>query len=569
MKKAIKPRDNNVVDYWQSATDLLLALLLVLLLVIALLLLYLMQLPDQSFNELWGTQPNPLVGMTEMNEHGTSWEPHVEDPDEEHGDGDGGGGSGRYEEDEFHFEYPIPSAGGGFGDEWGKAAVYVTVVDGETKRAIREEGVTFELYQVYNQSRNVDYLEHPELLHGAIRYLNTYYPKKVEYRNFKTTEEGVYYLPEKIEEGGYYFREITEPKGYDASDVIYYEIDKNYDWNDPYVVSVPLFPSKNFVRARLLDSETGEEIYDGSFQVHAEGDVITADETVRYVDGERADVFRVTDKELGYAESKGLYLGTYKLSQNAAPRYYTTVPDVVEVEVKKKNGLEPEVHEFFCEKTAINLHLVDDLFANMDLEGASFILTGENVETKRATTDTAGSIVFTNLEKNVTYHLRQETAPEGYQLDKREYTFFVDTTGHIEGEAKSSLVLTNFVPRVAIGLNDILLKGSVADKNLSLYDSNGTLIRTWNTSGKDEVIQNLPQGSYYILINNKESSRYDFVVENSNGITNINYEIWTLQGILTLAGAIVLIPLVIYFVVILLARLLGSRGKKKSTDKEA
>lgn len=32
---------------------------------------------------------------------------------------------------------------------------------------------------------------------GALQILNTYYPEKISYREYETTEEGVFYLPEK------------------------------------------------------------------------------------------------------------------------------------------------------------------------------------------------------------------------------------------------------------------------------------------------------------------------------------------------------------------------------------
>ena len=42
---------------------------------------------------------------------------------------------------------------------------------------------------------------------GALQILNTYYPEKISYREYETTEEGVFYLPEKNYQGDYFFRE--------------------------------------------------------------------------------------------------------------------------------------------------------------------------------------------------------------------------------------------------------------------------------------------------------------------------------------------------------------------------
>lgn len=568
MKKGKTPRENDSVEFWQSSADLLLALMLVLLLVISLLLLFLMQLPEQDFLSLWGAEP---AGIAYLPDNGDSWRPDGDEYDgkgdnrepydnrDDNGNGDGRGSGGQFQEDEYHYEYPIPSAGGSEGNEWAKSAVLVNVLDGETNRAILEEGITFELYQVYNSRAGK-----PEInmnnLHGTIRYLNTYYPEKIEYRNFQTNPQGIYFLPEKIDMGGYYFTQITEVTGYDNASAAYYEIEEPHDWDSPYVVSIPVYPSKNVVRVRLIDQDTGEYVQDGTFHMTAADDIITSDGTVRFVANALADTF-VLLPDMDYGESNELYLGNYFLSQNEPPRYYTTVDDIVEVTLEKRSGIEPEIHEFYCEKTAIELHLTDDLFATQDLEGARFSLTAEDLPRQVAETDVFGKITFTNLEKNTSYTLTQESASNGYQPDRATYTFFVDATGHINGEAKAPLELTNFIPRVSIGLRDMLLHGPVADKTLSLYDSSDTLLRTWSTNGNDEVVTNLSEGSYYVLIDNQASSRFDFTVENSKEIKDVHYNIWTLQSILTLGAGLIIIPLVIYFVVLLITSIF--RGKKR------
>lgn len=584
MKKGKTPRENDSVEFWQSSADLLLALMLVLLLVISLLLLYLMQLPEQDFFSLWGTEN---ANYAYLPEDGDSWRPDSDpydgrgdDDDDWHNyhssdrdggdddDDDDGGGGGRGDrrrdedwDDEYKFEYPLPSAGGGDGNEWAKAAVLVNVLDGETNRAIREEGVTFELYQVYNSRTGK-----PEInlnnLHGTIRYLNTYYPEKIEYRNFSTTEQGLFFLPEKIEMGGYYFTQITEVTGYDKADIAYYEVEEPHDWDSPYVVSIPVFPAKNVVRVRLTDQETGEFIQEGTFHMTAADDIITSDGTIRFVANALADAF-ILEPDKDYGESSELYLGNYFLSQSTAPRYYTTVDDIVEVTLQKRSGIEPEIHEFFCEKTAIQLHLTDDLYTTQNLEGARFILDAENIPRQIAQTDSFGRITFTNLEKNTSYTLTQESASKGYQPDKDSYTFFVDSTGHINGEAKAPIELTNFIPRVSIGLRDKLLHGPVADRTLSLYDSSNALIRSWTTSGADEIVTGLGEGNYYVLIDNQNSSRFDFTVEDAQEIKSVSYNLWTLQSILTLAAGIVIIPLVIYFVVLLGTSLFRGKKRKK------
>lgn len=558
VKKQKTRRGNNEVDFWQSSTDLLLAFSLILLLIIALLLLALFHLPEEEGFSLWGTEAN----VQELDREDAQRDDGEEDRDDDNDDDDGGGGGdgdGPYEENEFDEQYPLPAASGGEGDDWGKSAVYVTVIDAESGRAIREAGITFELYE---QSDSGDPADETQL-NGAIRYLNTYYPKKIEYRNYETTGSGVFYLPEKIETGWYYFKEITEPEGYDAAGAVRFELDDVYDWPDPYVVSVALSPSKNLIRVKLTDAGTGEPVSGGTFQITAAQDISTADGTVRYRQGNLADT--ISTGEDGLGESQELYLGHYTVSQSAAPKYYTTVEDVVEVEVEKKNGLEIQPLEFQCEKTAIRIRLTDDLAPNLSIADASFLLTADGVATQRGQTDENGELVFTDLEKNVTYHLRQESAPGDYSADEGEYTFPVDRTGHIDGQASVSVALTNYVPRVAIRLTDIILRTPVSGQKITLYDSQGQQIHTYTASGTDEIFTDLAEGSYYILVNERESSRMDFLVEDAGAVNTVSFTVWTLQSVLTLAAAAVLVSLAAWLAVRLLRRH-GRRRKKKAKE---
>ena len=276
MKK--RKRNHGEINYWQSNADLVTGFVLVLLIIIMLLILYLVQIPEYS-------QPDAVSGNTYDQEEESG-------DDEEEGDWDddgGGGGTGETETETEEYEYP-PSGGGG-GEDWAKAAVYTTVIDGETGRAIRKAGITFELYEQQTEEDG-----------GSKRFLYTYYPEKTEYRTYETTEAGVFYLPEKIEEGYYYFKQISDVEGYDRAETTYFAVDDAYDWPDPFVVSIEIFPSRNIIPIRLEDARTHEPIEGGTFRVTAAEDIVTADDTVRYASDEVADT--VTVGEDGYGESR-------------------------------------------------------------------------------------------------------------------------------------------------------------------------------------------------------------------------------------------------------------------------
>ena len=187
-----KKRSGEPLSYWQSTADMMSALLLILLLVIMLLLLYIIQIPEEEYVDSY---PGSYSSSAASSEPEDDWD---DDWDGGGWGGWGGGGGGGDGEDDY--QYPTPGGGGGtgIGIGFGKTAVYVMVVDAETQATIKEAGITFELYTA----------------DGGIQFLNTYYPQKIEYRQYNTTDQGVFYLPEKIFQGDYYLHELNEPDGY-------------------------------------------------------------------------------------------------------------------------------------------------------------------------------------------------------------------------------------------------------------------------------------------------------------------------------------------------------------------
>lgn len=526
-----KKKTPSEINYWQSNTDLLTGLVLVLMLIIMLLILYLIQIPEYD-------QPDPEAGDSynvdaeigdETDDSYEHWDEDSGNRDDsyEHweddsggggGGGDDGGGDGEGtsdEENEFDEEFPYPTSSG---EDWHKAAVYVTVSDAETGRAIREEGITFELYEEQRQGDG-----------GSLRFLNTYYPEKIEYRDFATTEEGVFYLPEKIEEGYYYFRQITDLEGYDPAENAEFTIDDIYDWDEPFVVSVEVSPSKNIIPVTLVDAETQESISGGTFTVTAAETISTADGTVRFSEGDQADT--VTLDEDGYGESQELYLGNYTVAQETVPQYYAAALETVDVAVEQKDGGVPETVRFSCEKTAVRLHLSDALYTDADLEGAEFTLEcpSDPELTQTAATDAGGELVFTDLEKDTAYILRQTGAPETYRYDDGGTEIYVAKDGRIEGEAEAVYEFTNYVPRVCMDVQDRLFGKPLSDVSLALYNSEDQAIRTWTASGAPQMFEDLPAGSYYVLVDGDENRRYEFEFNEDDTLQEFTIIMWTLQ----------------------------------------
>lgn len=342
-------------NFWQPATDMMSALVYVLLLIIALLGLYL--LSDYTGLE------EPSSSSEEAASSG--W--HDDDYDGWHdggADDDPGDGDGRYDQQIIQ----TGGGGGGYDEDGVKAAVFAELIDEETERRIQESGVRFELYRT----------DTAHLINGSLQTLNTYYPEKISYREYETTGEGTFYLPEKIWQGSYYFRQLSEPEGYDAAADTYYDVDRMYDWPEPYIVQIRVAPCKNIIRLQMNDAETQQPVGGGTFRVIAAEDIITKDGTVRYTQGQQVDT--ITCDEAGYGESVELYLGKYTVQQQSSPNYYTTMQQDLDAEVEKKNGSDPELHKIDTEKTRIILNVTDELTSSA-LEGAAFTVTNRRTGT--------------------------------------------------------------------------------------------------------------------------------------------------------------------------------------------
>lgn len=344
-------------NFWQPATDMMSALVYVLLLIIALLGLYL--LSDYTGLE------EPSSSSEEAASSG--W--HDDDYDGWHdggADDDPGDGDGRY--DQQIIQTGGGGGGGGYDEDGVKAAVFAELIDEETERRIQEAGVRFELYRT----------DTAHLINGSLQTLNTYYPEKISYREYETTGKGTFYLPEKIWQGSYYFRQLSEPEGYDAAADTYYDVDRMYDWPEPYIVQIRVAPCKNIIRLQMNDAETQQPVGGGTFRVIAAEDIITKDGTVRYTQGQQVDT--ITCDETGYGESVELYLGKYTVQQQSSPNYYTTMQQDLDAEVEKKNGSDPELHKIDTEKTKIILNVTDELTSSA-LEGAVFTVTNRRTGT--------------------------------------------------------------------------------------------------------------------------------------------------------------------------------------------
>lgn len=559
MKLKKKLDDNSQFNFWEPASDMFSALLLVFMLIILLLGLYLVHIPDN-------TELDPFYGDAE--ESGKdNYTPMIDWRGQEGEDGGEGGG-----EDQDSMESPLPTldvtptvtpsptptptpsidlpgggngGGGGTGGTEGseegpgeglKSAVYVMLVDGDTDRTIKEPNVQFELYG----------------LDGALQVLNTYYPERISFRIYETTESGTFYFPEKLLMGDYEVHELTEPVGYDPAANVRFSVNELYDWPEPLVVKVPIYPSRNIVYIRLIDAENGKAVTGGTFDVISVENVITLDGTLRYRAGQVVSTIELDED--GRGQSEEIYLGDFLVRQREIPEFYASVDEDLEVTVEKKNSRQPPVHELPTERSKILLRVMDELTPARGIAGASFsmLINGVRQNDVELVTNGSGEILLDSLEKGVTYTFTQQTSANNYRLDPSSYTVSVDASGRMGGEAQTQLEIYNHVIRVNIGIVDEFSRIQLPNVNLSLYDSSGTMIHSWATTGDALSFNNLEPGYYYILREDDINTRYDFQVQDIAEVQTV-----TLTGtylmryiIIGVVAALVLILALVIFLII-------------------
>ena len=531
-------------NFWQPATDMMSALVYVLLLIIALLGLYL--LSDYTGLEEPSSSSEEAASSGWHDDDYDGW--HDGGADDDPGDGDG---DGRYDQQIIQ----TGGGGGGYDEDGVKAAVFAELIDEETERRIQEAGVRFELYRT----------DTAHLINGSLQTLNTYYPEKISYREYETTGEGTFYLPEKIWQGSYYFHQLSEPEGYDAAADTYYDVDRMYDWPEPYIVQIRVAPCKNIIRLQMNDAETQQPVGGGIFRVIAAEDIITKDGTVRYTQGQQVDT--ITCDEAGYGESVELYLGKYTVQQQSSPNYYTTMQQDLDAEVEKKNGSDPELHKIDTEKTRILLNVTDELTSSA-LEGAVFTVTNRRTgTTQTVATDGAGQIRLTDLDKSTTYLIREQQAPENYRPDDADHTVTVAADGRIDGAGGTTLDITNRLLRVSISAVDMVLRSNTEGEQLSLYNEQDQLIRSWTSSDSGQLFTDLTEGSYYVVRGKADPAnarKYPFTVQDTASTQNWTVPVFTLRSAVALAVLAVVAAGVVWLLVFLWGILARRRKARKA-----
>ena len=531
LRKKAKSGDES---YWKSFTDIMAGLLMVILLVLMLLLLYMTQMNKDTHkydHEYDYSQPYDI----DDDRHEDRQDDKMYERPPQEG---GGGGSGDGEDE------PGSSNNKGEDNDYGhdKAAVFVTVVDEETGKAIKKAGITFQLHNDRDAA-------------GKAVTLNTYYPTKVAYKTFETTAEGSFFLPEKIPFGWYSLHNLKAPKGYSYAENANFEVTESRDWANPYQVIIPMSPSKSVIYLRTLDADTKKSVGGATYEVTAEEDITTLDGTVRVKAGTK--VCDIKCDSSGKGASPKLYFGKYSVKQKTAAKYYATATKPMSVNLDYLESKD-KVYDFLCSKTRYELTLADEE-TKEPIPSATFTVT-EKGEVK---TDEKGRILLTDLEKKQSYTMTLTGLPEPYRAVTKEITFKVDENGLIDGKESSETEMTAYIIRLTVSVRDQLFGNELTSSEIRLYDANNEIVEEWTATGEKELFENLDPGTYTLEVDGNKSNRQSIELKDKPGKQVLDLIVWTFWDTAAIIGAIIGAALIIA----LITGLIRSRKKKK--DEEA
>ena len=384
-------------------------------------------------------------------------------------------------------------------------------VDAETGKIIPLAGTTI---QILDSNKEV------------ITFVNNY-PHREEITDFVTDASGSITLPEKLPYGTYYVHEVMAPEGYlnDCllGEDIQFTVDTWGSWEKPIEIRVADTPAKGHVIITKTDADTGDVIEGAVFNIFASEDIITAEGTVRYTEGQLVDT--ITTNAEGKAESKDLYLGKYHVQEAKAPEGYCLNTNTFDFELVYKDQLTELVYDYVDvtdKPTTMKLYKKD--IDDLELEGITFELerigdvASSGVANEKAieggtfVTDENGLITAKYIKSGL-YSVTETATLPGYVLDETPRYIYVDSNGFIfecdvngnnldEDGAKSdteTLTWVNDYTKWDFTKVDATGDNEVPGAEMEIYNEDDELVYSWTSTEEPHRIVKIPIGKYTLV----------------------------------------------------------------------
>ena len=356
------------------------------------------------------------------------------------------------------------------------SALRVEKTDAETGQVIPIANTSFHLYDAQGKQ---------------IKMVASRYPTTQYIDEFATDESGTFTLPEKLQIGTYYLEEVNAPDGYLKGQRMKFDITSGHDWSQPFTIQYANTPAKGKIKIVKTDSETAEPVEGAVYEIYADGDIKTGDNTIRNTSGELIDT--VTTDDTGTALSQELYLGNYTVKEKETPDGYKLDTEEHKVSVEYADAVTPVVIatlEVEDEPNNIFIQKIDSE-TEKTLPGAKLQLIDAdgNIIDEWTTTDEE-SHKISHISKPGTYILHEEKAPDGYlKADDIEINY---EGGIIE----TPFVMKDVPIQAEIEKIDAKTEKSLPGAKLQLIDADKKVVDEWTTDGKPHSLYAIAKGTY-------------------------------------------------------------------------
>jgi len=356
------------------------------------------------------------------------------------------------------------------------SALRVEKTDAETGQVIPIANTSFHLYDAQGKQ---------------IKMVASRYPTTQYIDEFATDESGTFTLPEKLQIGTYYLEEVNAPDGYLKGQRMKFDITSGHDWSQPFTIQYANTPAKGKIKIVKTDSETAEPVEGAVYEIYADGDIKTGDNTIRNTSGELIDT--VTTDDTGTALSQELYLGNYTVKEKETPDGYKLDTEEHKVSVEYADAVTPVVIatlEVEDEPNNIFIQKIDSE-TEKTLPGAVLQLIdadGNIIEEWTTTDEESHKISY--ISKPGTYILHEEKAPDGYlKADDIEINY---EGGIIE----TPFVMKDVPIQAEIEKIDAKTEKSLPGATLQLIDADKKVVDEWTTDGKPHSLYAIAKGTY-------------------------------------------------------------------------
>ena len=356
------------------------------------------------------------------------------------------------------------------------SALRVEKTDAETGQVIPIANTSFHLYDAQGKQ---------------IKMVASRYPTTQYIDEFATDESGTFTLPEKLQIGTYYLEEVNAPDGYLKGQRMKFDITSGHDWSQPFTIQYANTPAKGKIKIVKTDSETAEPVEGAVYEIYADGDIKTGDNTIRNTSGELIDT--ITTDDTGTALSKELYLGNYTVKEKETPDGYKLDTEEHKVSVEYADAVTPVVIatlEVEDEPNNIFIQKIDSE-TEKTLPGATLqLIDADGKVVDEWTTTDEESHKISHISKPGTYILHEEKAPDGYlKADDIEINYE-------GGIIKTPFVMKDVPIQAEIEKIDAKTEKSLPGATLQLIDADKKVVDEWTTDGKPHSLYAIAKGTY-------------------------------------------------------------------------